>query len=159
MRHLLLLVAASIVAAPACADGTHAKKERQPALAEEHAFGREGDPRKVTRTVRIGMADTMRYMPAELKIRQGETVKFVVRNNGKLEHEMVLGTLADLKAHADMMKKHPGMTHEEPQMVEVRPGKTGILVWQFTKAGTFYFGCLEPGHFEAGMIGKLEVVK
>jgi uncharacterized cupredoxin-like copper-binding protein len=122
-------------------------------------FGQAGDPKKVTRTVRIGMADTMRYTPSEVKIRRGETVKFIVRNNGKQDHEMVLGTLQDLKAHAEMMKKHPGMEHDEPHMVDLKPGKTGSLVWQFTKAGTFHFGCLEPGHFEAGMIGKLEVVK
>ena len=122
-------------------------------------FGRPGDPKKATRTVRIGMADTMRFSPAELTIKRGETVKFILRNNGKLDHEMVIGTMQELKAHAEMMKKHPGMEHEEAHMVDVKPGKTGILVWQFTKAGTFHFGCLEPGHFEAGMIGKLEVVK
>ena len=120
-------------------------------------FGRKGDPGKATRTVQIGMADTMRYSPSELKIRRGETVKFVVRNNGKLEHEMVMGTMQELKAHAEMMKKHPGMEHEEAHMVDVKPGKTGILVWQFTKAGEFHFGCLEPGHFEAGMVGRVVV--
>jgi uncharacterized cupredoxin-like copper-binding protein len=77
----------------------------------------------VTRTVRISMADTMRYMPAEL------------------------------------MKKHPGMVHEESHMAHVAPGKTETLVWQFTNAGNFHFGCLEPGHFEAGMIGKVEVIE
>jgi uncharacterized cupredoxin-like copper-binding protein len=120
-------------------------------------FGRKGDPKKVTRTVRIGMADTMRYTPAELTVRRGETVKFIVRNNGKQDHEMVLGTLDVLKAHADMMKKHPGMEHEEAHMVDLKPGKTGILIWQFNRAGTFHFGCFEPGHFEAGMVGKVVV--
>jgi uncharacterized cupredoxin-like copper-binding protein len=121
-------------------------------------FGRPGDPKKATRNVRIGMADTMRYSPAELTVRRGETVKFIVRNHGKLKHEMVIGTMGELKQHAEMMKKHPGMEHEEAHMVDVEPGKTGILVWHFTKAGIFHFGCLEPGHFEAGMIGKVEVV-
>jgi len=122
-------------------------------------FGLKGDPKKATRTVQIGMADTMRYTPAELTVKRGETVRFIVHNNGKLKHEMVIGTMKELKAHAEMMKKHPGMEHEEPHMVDVEPGKTGVLVWQFTKAGAYYFGCLEPGHFEAGMIGKLEVIK
>ena len=122
-------------------------------------FGRAGDPKKVTRTVRIGMADTMRFSPSELKVKRGETVKFVVRNNGKVMHEMVIGTMKELKQHAELMNKHPGMEHDEPHMAHVAPGKTETLVWQFTKEGTFYFGCLEPGHFEAGMIGKLEVVK
>jgi uncharacterized cupredoxin-like copper-binding protein len=122
-------------------------------------FGRAGDPKKVTRIVRIGMADTMRFSPSELTVKRGETIKFVVRNSGKVRHEMVIGTLEELKAHAELMKKHPGMEHDEPHMAHVAPGKIETLVWQFTKAGTFYFGCLEPGHFEAGMIGKLEVVK
>jgi uncharacterized cupredoxin-like copper-binding protein len=73
-------------------------------------------------------------------------------------HEMVLGTLEDLKGHAELMKKYPHMEHEEDNMVHVAPGKTGILVWQFTKPGEFYYGCLIPGHFEAGMVGKLNVV-
>jgi len=122
-------------------------------------FGRHGDPKKTTRTIRIGMADSMRYSPAELTIKRGETVRFVVSNRGKLKHEMVIGTMKELKAHAEMMKKHPGMEHEEAHMVGVTPGKTGALVWQFTKAGKFHFGCLEPGHFEAGMIGRITVVE
>jgi uncharacterized cupredoxin-like copper-binding protein len=120
-------------------------------------FGRPGDPKKATRTVRIGMADTMRYTPSELKVRPGETVKFVVHNNGKVDHEMVLGTMQALKEHAEMMKRHPGMHHDDSHSVDVAPGKFAILVWQFTKAGTFHFGCFEPGHFEAGMVGKIEV--
>jgi uncharacterized cupredoxin-like copper-binding protein len=33
------------------------------------------------------------------------------------------------------------------------------MVWQFTKAGEFYYACLIPGHIEAGMIGKIKVTK
>ena len=121
--------------------------------------GRAGDANKATRTVHIGMSDTMRYAPAELTVKRGETVRFVVRNNGKLKHEMVIGTMTELKEHAEMMQKHPGMEHDESSAVDVDPGKTGVLVWQFTKAGVFHFGCLEPGHFEAGMVGKVEVIK
>ena len=72
-------------------------------------------------------------------------------------HEFVLGTMKELKEHADMMKKHPGMEHDEPYMAHVAPGKTETITWQFTKPGTFNFGCLIAGHFEAGMIGKLTV--
>ncbi len=70
---------------------------------------------------------------------------------------MVLGTMDELKKHAEMMKKHPDMEHDEPHMAHVGPGKTGEMGWRFTRAGTFYFGCLIPGHFEAGMIGKVVV--
>jgi uncharacterized cupredoxin-like copper-binding protein len=160
MKNLPLLLAALIAgSAWAHGDAKPSKKEVQAISTEEHAFGREGNPKKATRTVRISMADTMRFTPSELKVKQGATIRFVVRNNGKLMHELVIGSMAELKQHAELMKKHPGMEHDEPHMAHVAPGKTETLVWQFTKAGTFYFGCLEPGHLEAGMIGKLEVVK
>ena len=124
---------------------------------EETSFGREGDPKKVTRTIKVGMNDKFRYSPAELTIRAGETVRFEANNNGKILHEMVLGTMDELKAHAEVMKKNPGMEHDAPYMAHVAPGKVGRMVWQFTKPGEFYYGCLVPGHFEAGMIGKIVV--
>jgi uncharacterized cupredoxin-like copper-binding protein len=123
----------------------------------EHPFGRQGDPKKATRTVRIDMADTMRYSPAQIAVKRGETVRFEVRNSGKVMHEIVFGTMQALKAHAELMRKHPGMEHDEPYMAHVAPGKTQPLVWQFTKPGEFYYGCLVPGHFEAGMVGKVVV--
>ena len=124
---------------------------------EERTFGREGDPKRITRTVRIDMGDTMRYVPAEITIKRGETIRFQVTNSGKVMHEIVLGTMKELKEHAELMKKHPGMEHDEPYMAHVAPGKTQRLVWQFTKPGEFFYGCLIPGHFEAGMIGRIVV--
>jgi uncharacterized cupredoxin-like copper-binding protein len=99
----------------------------------------------------------MRYTPAAINVRQGETVRLIVRNRGQVMHELVLGTLAELKEHAEWMKKHPGMQHDEPYMAHVGPGESGEIVWQFTQPGEFYFGCLIPGHFEAGMIGRIVV--
>jgi uncharacterized cupredoxin-like copper-binding protein len=127
--------------------------------AEETSFGIAADPREARRTMRIEMHDTMRFSPAELKVRRGETVRFVSTNRGKVLHEMVLGTLEDLKAHAELMKKFPGMEHEEPHMAHVRPGRSGEIGWRFTKPGTYYYGCLIPGHFEAGMVGRIEVME
>ena len=124
---------------------------------EEHPFGREGDPKKATRTVKVDMSDKMRFSPASLTVKRGETVRFEVKNSGKIMHEMVIGTMKELKEHAELMKKHPGMEHEEPYMAHVEPGRTETIVWQFTKPGEFYYGCLIPGHFEAGMIGKVVV--
>ncbi len=120
-------------------------------------FGRQGDPRKVTRTIRVGMSDKMRFEPENITVKKGETVRFVVANKGAVLHEMVLGSAQALKEHAELMKKHPGMEHDEPSMTHVRPGATGEIVWQFTKAGEFQFACLIPGHFEAGMVGKVSV--
>ena len=125
--------------------------------AEQHAFGRAADPKKAKRTVRVEMTDQMRFTPAELTVKRGEIVRFVPLNKGQVMHEMVLGTMDDLKKHSDLMRKHPGMEHDEPHMAHVAPGKSGEMGWQFTQAGEFYYGCLIPGHFEAGMIGKVKV--
>ena len=150
---------APLVTAPAYAHGEkpHAKKEARTLSTEETAFGREGDPKKATRTVKVDMSDKMRFTPASLTVKRGETVRFVVKNSGKVMHEMVIGTMKELKEHAEMMRKHPTMEHDEPYMAHVAPGKTETMTWQFTKAGEFHFGCLVPGHFEAGMVGTISV--
>lgn len=137
--------------------GSGAKAKNQPISTEEYAFGREGDPKKITRTIRIRMSDQMRFTPAAIQVQQGETVRFEVKNSGHVMHEMVLGNMEDLKQHDELMKKYPNMQHDEPYMAHVAPGKSVRMIWQFPKAGTFYFGCLEPGHFEAGMIGRITV--
>lgn len=121
------------------------------------ALGQPGDPAKATRTVEIRMSDAMRFTPASIKVKKGETIRFVVKNEGRLKHEMVLGSLAELKEHAETMAKFPEMEHDDPNAISVEPGKTGELVWRFTKAGKFDFACLVPGHFEAGMQGKISV--
>src|SRR5205814_4646810 len=85
---------------------------------EETAFGRPGDPAKVTRTITVEMRDPVEFSPAQIAVKAGETIRFVVRNTGKHEHEMVLGTMKSLEEHQEMMQQHPGMHHDEPQMVE-----------------------------------------
>lgn len=138
-------------------DAKHAPAKKKAISTEEKAFGREGDPQKASRTINVDMSDKMRFSPETVTVKQGETIKFVVKNSGKIMHEFVLGTMKELKEHAEMMKKHPGMEHDEPYMAHVAPGKTETIAWQFTKAGSFNFGCLIPGHFEAGMVGKVTV--
>ena len=136
----------------------HGQKTQKKAISnEEKPFGREGDSRKVARTIKVDMSDAMRFSPADIQVKRGDTIRFVVKNSGKTMHEMVLGTMQELKEHAEIMKKHPGMEHDEPYMAHVAPGKTERIVWQFTKTGEFYYGCLIPGHFEAGMVGKIRV--
>jgi uncharacterized cupredoxin-like copper-binding protein len=124
---------------------------------EEHPFGRAGDPKRVSRTIDVGMDDTMHFTPGDLVLKEGDTVKFNVRNNGKIMHEMVIGTMKELKEHAELMRKFPGMEHDEPYMAHVEPNKQGELLWQFTRAGEFFYACLIPGHLEAGMIAKITV--
>ena len=147
-------------AAWAHGDARHKGSDRNKAISrEEKAFGREGDPKKITRTVKIDMADTLRYSPAEIAMKRGETVRIEARNTGKTMHEIVFGTMKELKEHAELMKKFPGMEHDEPYMAHVAPGKTGRIVWEFTKPGEFYYGCLVPGHFEGGMVGRISVTE
>jgi uncharacterized cupredoxin-like copper-binding protein len=162
MKSLRVITAATAIAI-ASAALTHsdkpqaAKAEKRMISTEEKIFGREGDPKKVTRTIKVGMSDKMRFSPDVIEIKRGEIVRFAAKNSGKVMHEMVLGTMAELKKHAEMMQKHPGMAHDEPHMVHVAPGKTGTLIWQFTKAGEFHYACLVPGHLEAGMTGRVRV--
>lgn len=158
---LASLGAVSFLPAPVFAHGDSREKKDavKPARvnAEDHAFGRAGDPKKATRTVQVGMDDSMHFTPGDLVLKRGETIRFVVHNKGKLMHEMVIGTMRELKAHAELMKKHPGMEHDEAYMAHVSPGKRDEIVWQFTKAGEFHYACLIPGHLEAGMIAKIVV--
>ena len=84
-------------------------------------------------------------------------MRFNVRTAGALPHEMVLGTMDDLKKHAEATRRHADMTHDDANGAHVEPGQTGRIVWQFTRTGEFYYGCLVPGHFEAGMIGTIVV--
>lgn len=121
------------------------------------AIGQPGDAARVTRTIEVTLKDSMRFAPETIQVNKGETIRFFVKNQGAVQHEMVLGTLADLKAHAVMMRKMPGMQHNEPNAVNLQPGQRGGLVWQFTQAGTVDFACTVPGHMEAGMVGKVKV--
>lgn len=124
---------------------------------EERAFGREGDPKKVSRTIKVDMSDAFRFTPSDVVIKRGETVRFVISNSGKQLHEMVLGTAQELRVHAELMQKFPNMEHADANMAHVKPGAKGDIVWQFNKAGEYQFACLIPGHFEAGMVGKVTV--
>jgi uncharacterized cupredoxin-like copper-binding protein len=125
--------------------------------AGEQPFGRAGVASQATRTIAVSMNDAMRFEPAEIRVRKGETVRIVVANTGKLRHEFVLGTMDALREHAEMMRKMPGMEHHEAHMATVEPGGKATIVWRFTKPGTFDYACLEPGHLEAGMVGKVIV--
>jgi uncharacterized cupredoxin-like copper-binding protein len=131
-------------------------QEAQPMV--ETPFGRTGDAARVIRTIDVDMSDAMRFKPGSITVRRGDVVRFRVRNSGKVMHEMVLGREEDLRAHAELMRKHPGMEHDEPYMAHVGPGGAQEIVWQFTVAGEFAYGCLVPGHYEAGMRGRIRVL-
>ena len=162
MKFATLILASALVAVGGQAwghgDAKHpASRSFDASQVESTPFGREGDPKKVNRTVRVAMNDRMRFEPGSINVRKGDTVRFVVANRGAVLHEMVLGTAQALEEHAELMKKHPGMEHDAPSMAHVKPGATGEIVWQFTQPGEFRFACLIPGHFEAGMVGTISV--
>ncbi len=151
-----LLIAGLLLGAPAA----HAHGEKHVLAtyqAEQKAWGIMGEPRAVTRTIPVGMTDAMRFTHDSITVREGETVRFVIRNRGRMLHEMVIGTPEELREHAALMAKFPDMEHDEPYMVHVEPGKTGEIVWHFNRAGSFEFACLIPGHYEAGMRGTITV--
>jgi uncharacterized cupredoxin-like copper-binding protein len=128
------------------------------ASAPQTAFGRAADPGKATRTIAVEMTDQMRFLPSQITVKRGDIVRFVPVNHGKVMHEMVLGTPAELYQHSEMMKKNAGMKHDAANMAHVAPGSNGVIGWQFDDAGEFFFGCLIPGHFDAGMVGKIVVI-
>ena len=149
------LVAALAMSGAAFAAGSHSGGHGH--ADEETAIGKPGVASKVTRTITIEMRDTMTYSPAEIQAKQGETIRFVVKNVGKVKHELSLGTEKELLEHLEQMKKFPDMEHDEPNKISLAPGKQGEVIWQFTRAGTVDFACLHVGHFDAGMKGQVKV--
>ena len=157
MKETLILAALLALGAPA----VHAHGDKHapaPAYqAEQKPWGIMGEKRAVKRTITVDMTDNMRFTPDKITIREGETLRFLVRNKGRMLHEMVIGTPKELQEHAALMAKFPNMQHDEPYMVHVDPGKTGEIIWHFNRAGEFEFACLIAGHYEAGMRGIITV--
>lgn len=148
--------AALMISLGAAASGDHAGGHRD-GHDTAAVIGKPGSSDKVSRTIDVNMTDAMRFMPSDVEVKAGETVRFNVTNSGKIRHEMVLGTEANLDAHYQMMLSDPRMRHEEPNSISLTSGKTGEIVWQFDKAGRVAFACLEPGHYPAGMKGAVSI--
>ena len=156
-RALIATLLAASGTALAHGDAAHAKASGS-MIREQKAWGVAGDAKAVSRTFEIAMTDAMRFVPDRIEVKQGETIRMVHRNRGKVMHEFVLGTREELDAHAALMKRFPTMEHDEPYMAHVAPGKIGEIIWTFNRAGEFEFACLIPGHYDAGMVGKVKVV-
>lgn len=125
---------------------------------EQHSpVGEPGKASAVSRTIMVSMSDEMRFTPANIAVKRGETIRFVVKNDGLEPHEFMLGEIKALQEHAEVMRKHPTMVHDEPNAITVAPAHTGELIWHFTTAGRVDFACLIPGHFEKGMKGDIRV--
>jgi uncharacterized cupredoxin-like copper-binding protein len=152
-RSAAIIAAFLATSATAFASGNHAGGH------DESPIGKPGISSKVKRTITVEMADNMRYSPSDIQVKKGETVRFIVKNVGKVRHELSLGTPDELAEHLEQMKKFPGMEHDEPSKITLDPGKHGEILWQFTEPGAVHFACLMPGHYEAGMKGQVTVVK
>lgn len=127
---------------------------------EETEFGKPGEPGKPARIVQVVMREAdgrMLYLPDRLTVRKGEQVRFLLRNNGAIDHEFVIGTVEENRRHMKAMEQHPDMAHDDPNARRLKPGATGEILWQFSRAGTFEFACLIPGHYAAGMVGTIVV--
>lgn len=153
----LVAIAITAFSGMALASGNHAGGHSH--HGEESATGKPGLAAKVTRTITVEMSDNMRYTPSNIQVKQGETIRFVVKNTGQMKHELSLGTEKELQTHLEQMKKFPEMEHDEPSSITLAPGKQGEIIWQFTQAGAVHFACLIPGHYEAGMKGLVKVVR
>jgi uncharacterized cupredoxin-like copper-binding protein len=124
------------------------------------AAGKPGDPKKPFRVVEIQMREgdgTMSYVPGRIEIKKGEQIKFVLKNAGALDHEFLLDSVEHNAKHKIVMQKNPEMEHDDPNGKRLKPGETAEILWRFSKAGTFEFACLIPGHYEAGMHGSVVV--
>lgn len=161
-----LAVAAILSAPPAFADAGHGHSH----------IGAPASAGAATRTVEVTLGDNF-FKPNRIKVRPGETVRFVLRNEGELLHEFNLGTAAMHAAHRKEMMAmmdhgmltptgmnrdmtgmghgNAGMAHDDPNSVLVEPGATKELTWKFGKATTLEFACNIPGHYESGMVGKV----
>ena len=158
---LMTFLISALPGAFAHGDGAHSAKTAGPInkdqKKEQKDWGIAGDAKAVSRTIQIAMTDNMRFTPNEIEVRQGEVVKFAIKNNGKILHEMVIGTKQVLDEHAALMVKFPTMEHEEPYMAHVPQGKSVDMIWNFNRPGEFDFACLIAGHYQAGMVGKITV--
>jgi uncharacterized cupredoxin-like copper-binding protein len=120
-------------------------------------IGQRGDDHAVTRIIKLTQVDNM-FLPAEILVNEGETIRFVVKNGGSSRHEMIIGSMADLKAIANSRRKFPDKAHDEADLIRLEPGDQKELIWRFSSAGVVHFACPLPGHFKK-MRGTITVEK
>lgn len=128
---------------------------------EEFGFGEPGDPAAADRTIEIDMLDTLRFEPDSVDVQAGETITFVLTNSGAIAHEFLIGDEEFQEEHAEemaeMMDEGAAEHGDTPNGLEVGPGETAELTWTFTEEGELLYGCHEPGHYQGGMVGTINV--
>ena len=108
--------------------------------------------------IRIEVDDTMRFSPATWEAQAGEPIRIILVNKGKVDHELVIGTEKEIIAHAKEMVNPNTKGHHHTNEVSAKSGQQAELVWTFKKPGQYAMACFEPGHYEAGMKGVINVV-
>ena len=127
---------------------------------EHFSAGEPGNPQIQSRTVKVSMLEEgkrMLFDPPSIEVGLGEQIRFVLFNEGSEYHEFVLATHAENRKHAEFMKRFPKMEHNDPNAKRLSALSSGELLWKFTRRGEFEYACLIPGHFQAGMHGKIIV--
>ncbi len=119
------------------------------------AIGKPGDPNKISRIIKLTVIENM-FLPNEIYVKEGETIQFIVKNAGNKKHEMMIDTMANLKRYAKKKRNNPETKTAGTNHIQIDPGESKALIWEFTKAGTIDFACPLPGHFK-GMRGKINV--
>jgi len=108
--------------------------------------------------VRIEVDDTMRFSPATWEARAGEPIRIILVNKGKVDHELVIGSEKEIMAHAKEMANPNTKGHHHTNEVSAKLGQQTELVWTFKDPGKYAMACFEPGHYEAGMKGVINIV-
>lgn len=157
-RSFTLLIVLGVLAA-ACGGGGSSTEKSGAAIPGTPAEASEAD-----RTIEVDAQDSLEFDPEAIEVEVGETVTFVVRNTGNAVHEFVLGNETYQEEHEKEMsgaggaEGHGGMDMgDDSNAISVAPGATQEITWTFTEAGKVLYGCHEPGHYEGGMVGAIEV--
>jgi len=108
--------------------------------------------------IRIEVDDTMRFSPSKWEAKVGEPIRIILVNKGKVNHELVIGSEKEIIAHAKEMASPGTKGHHHTNEISAKPGQQSELVWTFKKPGEYAMACFEPGHYEAGMKGIINVV-
>ena len=142
-------------------------------------IGEKGDLSEVTKVIEIKMYDNF-YEPDVINVKKDETVKFVVKNLGELVHEfniatkemhikhqpemlkmvgmeILLGDRIDMKKMKEAAKTDHAMAHSHSNSVLLEPKDSAELIWKFTTDAKLEAACNVPGHYQTGMIAKLNI--
>jgi uncharacterized cupredoxin-like copper-binding protein len=121
--------------------------------------GMPGKEVDVTRTINVIADDSMRFTHEAFDIKAGETIKFVVTNQGAINHEFSIATKNEHMAHGKMMMDNPDMHHGPGGgVITIKPGETENLIWKFMASEQVEAACNIPGHYEAGMHSAVNVL-